>query len=199
MSDSLGFERMLISDRSRMGADPVETAAARLLASREEPGGPAALQWREKSRSPLQNYRDLLALTRLLDAETGTKPLLFVNDRIDLALALGLHVHLTEESLPTRVARSLLSPRQRLGRSVHSIESAQRAQAEGADYVLFGPIFDTPSKRAFGPPQGLDRLKTLCLALDIPVVGVGGITPESSADVLRAGAAAWAAITAAWS
>ena len=123
---------------------------------------------------------------------------LIINDRIDLALALGIHVHLTEMSLPTRVARDLLPPNQLVGRSVHSFEGALEAEREGADYVLFGPIFDTPSKRGFGKPQGIDSLAYLSQTLRIPVVAVGGIGPTNVKEVLSAGASAWAAISAAW-
>lgn len=222
---------MLISDRERMGPDPIERAVEVLKELEARPDGtggpeplsarrqlsrtsPAALQWREKKQSPGQMYRSLVRLQQLLgENRTGldapetvsaretpsANPVpLFVNDRADIALALGIHVHLTEASLPTRIVRSLLPRSQLVGRSVHSQESALEAEAEGADYVLFGPIFDTPSKRALGEPQGLEALASLSAVLRVPVVAVGGIGPENLESVFAAGASAWAAIAAAW-
>ena len=123
---------------------------------------------------------------------------IFVNDRVDVAAALGLDAHLKETSLPTRVARALLPPPVLLGRSVHAVSSAAIAAEEGADYLLFGPIFDTPSKRAFGPPQGLDALRRVAATVPIPVFAVGGIDASSAEECIAAGAAGIAVIRAVW-
>ena len=81
-----------------------------------------------------------------------------------------------------------------VGRSCHSAEEALEAERGGADYVYFGPVYATPSKARFGPPQGLDALAAVCGRVRIPVVAIGGITLENSAACLAAGAAGVAAI-----
>src|SRR5690606_13167076 len=120
---------------------------------------------------------------------------LLVNDRVDVALAVGADgVQLPATGLPTAAARELLGPDAIIGRSLHAADELE--QARGADFVVFGPVWDTPSKRAFGPPQGVERLAALVRAASLPVIAVGGVTPERVAEVLRAGAAGVAAIGA---
>jgi thiamine-phosphate pyrophosphorylase len=82
----------------------------------------------------------------------------------------------------------------RIGVSCHTIEDASEAVSAGADYVFFGPIFDTPSKRSFGAPQGISRLKDVCGAVCIPVIAIGGVNEENAVECFRAGAAGIAAI-----
>jgi thiamine-phosphate pyrophosphorylase len=112
-------------------------------------------------------------------------------------------VPLGENSLPVEEAKRLLqfasstrvTPEEFLtGVSCHSLESAQRAESCGADYIFFGPIFATPSKERFGPPQGTQRLREVCRAVSLPVLAIGGITPENAASCTVAGAAGIAAI-----
>lgn len=123
-----------------------------------------------------------------------------VNDRVDVALAKGAAgVHLGRESLPAaevvRWCHSGNAPAEFLiGVSCHSLADVSEAQAAGASYVFFGPVFDTPSKRFFGPPQGIERLAAVCKAMEIPVIAIGGIDYENAAECLRAGAAGVAAI-----
>jgi thiamine-phosphate pyrophosphorylase len=141
--------------------------------------------------------RDLLALARAARVE---KARIVVNDRLDVALAAGVAgVHLGGASLPThdvvRWCRSGNAPADFLiGVSCHSIEDVRNAEEAGASYVFFGPIFDTPSKKAFGPPQGVSRLAEVCRAARIPVIAIGGVNAENGLDCLRAGAAGIAAI-----
>lgn len=194
---SLPFRLIVVTDRRLMGEDPVE-AVLSLWRAAGCPGW--ALQWREKDRTPRENYRDLLTLRTELDRTSGaiTRPPLLVNDRLDLALALDLHVHLTEQSLPTRVVRSLLPRLRWVGRSVHSIHAARLAEEEEADYLVAGPVFDTPSKRAYGPPLGLDTLRAITRSVRIPVFAVGGIDPTRARDCLSAGAHGIAVVRAIW-
>jgi thiamine-phosphate pyrophosphorylase len=125
---------------------------------------------------------------------------ILVNDRVDVALTEGAAgVHLAENSLPVyetkRLVRARVSGRDFLvGVSCHSPESAKSAATSGADYLFFGPIFATPSKAAFGEPQGVARLAEICESLTIPVLAIGGLTLENASACLRAGAAGIAAI-----
>jgi thiamine-phosphate pyrophosphorylase len=119
-----------------------------------------------------------------------------VNDRVDIARAAGADgVHLTAQSLPADVVRDICGPDFLIGVSTHSLAEARAAQAAGADLVVFGPIFETESKRAFGEPQGLAKLREVTSELgEFPVLAIGGITRENSASCLDAGASGFAAI-----
>ena len=91
-------------------------------------------------------------------------------------------MHLTSQSLPANVVRKMFGPEFVIGVSTHSFEEARAAQAAGADFVVFGPVFETESKRAFGEPQGTEKLCEVALALrPFPVIAIGGITSENSA------------------
>lgn len=122
-----------------------------------------------------------------------------VNDRLDVALAAGAAgVHLGGSGLPLLAVREWLgkhAARELLvGKSCHSSAEALAAERDGADYVFFGPVFATPSKLAYGAPQGIDRLADACRKLSIPVIAIGGITAENSAKCVAAGAGGIAAI-----
>jgi thiamine-phosphate pyrophosphorylase len=104
-------------------------------------------------------------------------------------------VHLTAKSLPAQVVRKIYGPEFLIGVSTHSFDEARAAQARGADFVVFGPVFETESKREFGPAQGLERLQELTSELrEFPVVAIGGITLENVAACFKAGARGVAAI-----
>ncbi len=129
----------------------------------------------------------------------GSTVKVLVNDRLDVAWSSGASgVHLGENSLPladaVRAKRQFEPPELMVGASCHSLEAASRAAQEGADYVLFGPVFATPSKAAFGAPQGLDRLAEVCRKASIPVLAIGGIEAENARSCVEAGAAGIAAI-----
>jgi thiamine-phosphate pyrophosphorylase len=123
-----------------------------------------------------------------------------VNDRLDVAVAERAGgVHLGEKSLPLAEAKRLVGSRAErneflIGVSCHSLEAARAAARGGADYLYFGPVFATPSKAAFGAPQGLARLAEVCHAVSIPVLAIGGITLVNAADCFDAGASGIAAI-----
>jgi thiamine-phosphate pyrophosphorylase len=125
---------------------------------------------------------------------------IFVNDRIDVALAAGAAgVHLGHDSAPVReVIRWLragnASADFRIGVSCHSVEEVRKAEDAGASYAFFGPVFDTPSKRHFGLPQGVSRLEEVCCAVKIPVLAIGGVNEDNAEECLRAGATGIAAI-----
>lgn len=135
---------------------------------------------------------------RLLDEAAslvGSCPIpVLVSARVDLALAVGAAgVHLPEHDLPVVAARSLLGGERLLGRSVHSVEAARQAAAEGADYVLFGPVFPTASHPG-RPAAGLAELQKVAAAVPIPVLAIGGVDAERAAACRGAGAAGFAAI-----
>jgi thiamine-phosphate pyrophosphorylase len=129
---------------------------------------------------------------------------ILVNDRLDVALAMQAGgLHLGENSLPMEEAKRLLlsSPAAHafaldfiLGVSCHSLEAAKSAASSGANYIFFGPVFATPSKAAYGSPQGLDRLAAVCRAVNIPILAIGGITLANASSCLSAGASGIAAI-----
>ena len=151
------------------------------------------IQIREKQLSTRVLYELVVrgaALTR------GTRSRLLVNDRVDVALAAPADgVHLTSGSMPAAAARQLGSSEFLIGASTHSMAEAKAAQEGGADFVLFGPVFETESKKIFGPPQGLEKLRELSSELGaFPVIAIGGVTVESSATCFRVGASGVAAI-----
>jgi thiamine-phosphate pyrophosphorylase len=125
---------------------------------------------------------------------------LVLNDRLDVACALGAGgVHLGEESLSVEDAKRLVGGRNAtrdflVGASTHSLASALAAEKAGADYLVFGPVYATPSKVPYGPPQGIDRLGEVCRAVSLPVLAIGGITVENAPACCAAGAAGIAAI-----
>lgn len=126
----------------------------------------------------------------------GSETRLLVNDRSDIARAAGADgVHLTSQSLPAEVVRKTYGPEFLIGASTHSLEDARAARAGGADFVVFGPVFETESKREFGPPQGLRRLEEVANELrGFPVVAIGGITLENACACFAAGSSGVAAI-----
>lgn len=156
----------------------------------------AGLRWvqlREKelpAAELLAVARDLVAVARRHEAR------LLVNDRADVAAAAGAHgVHLGEKGLPVSWVRRLF-PDLLVGASAHDLDRAAQAEREGADFVLFGPVFPTPSKAPYGPEQGLEALGAVARRLAIPVVAVGGIGPAEVPSCLAAGARGVAAIRA---
>ena len=104
-------------------------------------------------------------------------------------------VQRTHASLPVEDIRAIVGTRLRIGVSVHSLADAVEAEVKGADWVTYGPVYDTPSKRAYGPPQGLARLSEVVGRLRVPVAAIGGITPERVKEVRAAGARGVAAIS----
>jgi thiamine-phosphate pyrophosphorylase len=153
------------------------------------------VQIREKDLSG----RELLALA-LEAVSLGGVTRVIVNDRVDVALAAGASgVHLGRESLGARDVvrwcRSGNAPVHfMVGVSCHSLEDAREAESAGAAYIFFGPVFDTPSKRGMGEPQGVARLGEICRGVAIPVLAIGGVSEENAAECIRAGAAGIAAI-----
>ncbi len=185
---------LLVTDRRRFpppGPGEPFSAAERQALDAALRAGVGAVQLREKDldgRPLYERARHLVASCRATGAQ------LAVNDRLDVALAADADgVHLPANGLPPAVVRPLAGGRW-IGASVHSLGELERAR--GADFVVFGPVYETPSKRAFGPPQGLQRLAEIARRASVPVVAVGGIVPERVGEVIAAGAAGVAVIGA---
>ncbi|MGC2285233.1 MAG: thiamine phosphate synthase [Candidatus Acidiferrum sp.] len=146
----------------------------------------------------------LLKLARPVQAQGRISARVLVNDRLDVALAEQAGgVHLGENSLPVDEAKRLIVASQAsqtlpldflVGVSCHSLEAAQAAASAGADYIFFGPVFATPSKAAFGAPQGIVRLTEVCRAVAVPVLALGGITLANAPSCFSAGASGLAGI-----
>ncbi|MGG1612777.1 thiamine phosphate synthase [Paenibacillus phoenicis] len=117
-----------------------------------------------------------------------------VNDRLDVALAArAVNVHLAGHSLPVDSARPLASG-MRLGRSVHSVEETVQAAVDGADYCLFGHVYDTSSKPGL-PGRGLAALTATAKACPVPMIAIGGIRPDQAGEIIRCGAQGVAVMT----
>ena len=136
-------------------------------------------------------------VARAAEITRRSKTRLLVNDRSDIARAAGADgVHLTTRSLPVEVVRKMFGAEFLIGVSTHSLKEARAAQIAGADFVVFGPVFKTESKRVYGEPQGLDKLLDVTQALgEFPVVAIGGITLDNVAECFHAGARGVAAIS----
>lgn len=157
-------------------------------------GGARFLQFREKEMSTRELVETAAALLRLAREFGAT---LIVNDRVDVALAVGADgVHLGESDLPVAVARRLLGPSAIIGASAATVERARRAEAEGANYLGVGPIYPTGSKADAGEAIGLGPLAALRAAVSLPLLAIGGINAGNAAEVIRAGARGIAVISA---
>ena len=132
---------------------------------------------------------------RLRQRAAATSARLIVNDRLDVALAAEADgVHLKEESIPVRLARRVVPAGFLIGQSVHEVEGARSAEAEGADYLIFGTVFATGSKPSGHRAAGLEALGAVVGAVGIPVLAIGGISLNTAAAAAGAGAAGVAAI-----
>jgi len=148
--------------------------------------GVKAIQLREKD-IPAKFVYNLAQEIQQICKKNGTK--LLINDRFDIAEAVGADgVHLTSKSLPVEIVRKNFNSDKLVGVSTHSLEEARRAQDSGADFVLFGPIYPTLSKAAYGHPQGLTKLQEVAKSVAIPVFAVGGITPEKARECVESDA-----------
>lgn len=183
------FDLYLVTDRT-------QTRGRDLLWVLEQAldGGVKAVQLREKDLSGKELF-ELAEKSNLLCRRYNAR--LFINDRIDVALAVDAHgVQLGKTSIPIETARALLGPGKSIGFSAHSLEEARQAEQSGADFVLFGPVYFTPSKAGYGAPQGLTPLQEIVVKISRPVYAIGGIKSDSIADLRRVGVRGVALISA---
>jgi thiamine-phosphate pyrophosphorylase len=142
--------------------------------------------------------RVLFELTsRAVSITQGTGTRVLVNDRADIAAGAGADgVHLTTQSLEAAVVRQAFGERLLIGSSTHSVEEARRARDAGADFIVFGPVFESPAKKKYGPPVGLQALSGVARELaPFPVIALGGISIKNAAECLCAGASGIAGIS----
>jgi thiamine-phosphate pyrophosphorylase len=182
MNAAVDFCLYLITDRLSLGP------GGNLLKAVEQAllGGVPAVQLREKDLSACELF-ELAVGMRTLTRRYGAR--LLINDRVDVALAAEADgVHLGHHSLPVENVRKLLGPEKLIGVSTHRLEQILPAARGGADFITFSPIFHTPSKAGYGPPQGIERLRSACRTSPIPVFALGGIQLEKLDGIGAAGA-----------
>jgi thiamine-phosphate pyrophosphorylase len=186
-----------VTDRKALPGPP--EAQIRVLLEKIEAASRSGVRWIQIREKDLE-ARQLSELVREAKRRSTEAVRIFVNDRLDTALAAGADgVHLGERSLQVADVRRFLRERSAggpfsVGVSTHSVAAVREAKASGADYAIFGPVFSTPSKLEYGTPQGVERLGEACRAVTIPVVAIGGITVENARECVAAGAAGIAAI-----
>jgi thiamine-phosphate pyrophosphorylase len=148
-------------------------------------GGVNAVQLREKDLGGRDIFDLAEKISRLCERYGAS---LFINDRVDVALAVdAAGVQLGKTSVPIEAARSLLGPERLIGASIHSLDELNDATRGGADFVLFGPVYFTPSKASFGAPQGLAALQKIVATSALPVYAIGGITEQNVKAVRNLG------------
>ncbi len=150
-------------------------------------GGVTAVQYRDKEASQRERIERAGRLKEITD-RYGVP--LIVNDHLDVALAAGAAgVHVGQDDMPVEAVRRVGGDDLIVGVSARTVEQARLASLGGADYVGFGPIFPTRTKRDASPVAGMDRLRAIVAEVDIPVIAIGGISRECAASVIGAGAA----------
>ena len=179
----------LVTDRGlSLGRSTVDIVRAAVA------GGVTCVQLREKECSTRQFVAEARAVRELLN---GTNVPLIINDRIDVALAVGASgVHLGQTDMHIADARRVVGSSMLIGISAECVEDAVRAQAEGADYIGISPVFSTPTKTDTAPALGLHGIALIRAAVSLPLVGIGGVKPGNAADVLRAGCDGVAVVSA---
>jgi thiamine-phosphate pyrophosphorylase len=176
-----------ITDRSQLSGMSLEACICRALK-----WGVQFIQVREKDLSDqilFEKVKRIVALAK------GTKCKILVNDRADIALAAGAHgIHLPSTGFRATDLRPWLPDHFLIGKSVHTEKEIQSAYKEGADYLLLGHIFPTPSKSGLGKPVGLEFLKKVCTRFPIPIFALGGINTNRIQSILESGAVGVAGI-----
>ncbi len=183
------FRLYLVTDRRLVVPRSLEEAVGEACRA-----GVRTIQLREKDLDA-RSLLDLAVRIRAITSSSGTA--LLINERADIALACGGDgVHCPEAGFPAVASRRLLGNDASVGVSTHSFGAALGAEDNGADFITFGPVFETPSKLQYGAPLGLDALRQVASAVRIPVFAIGGITPERARVCLDHGARGVAVISA---
>lgn len=183
------FDLYLISDRKLTRGRDLLWVLERAL-----DGGVKAIQLREKDLSGKELFSLAERISRLCQRYQAQ---LFINDRVDAAIAVdAAGVQLGESSMPVPFARTLLGAQRIIGVSTHSLEGARKAEQDGADFLVFGPVYFTPSKADFGAPQGLSALRKIVDNISLAVYAIGGIKPENLPETQKVGSRGVALISA---
>jgi len=157
-------------------------------------GGVSCVQLREKNCSTRDFIEEALAIHELLHQH---KIPLIINDRVDVALAVKANgVHLGQTDMPCIAARRLLPDSMIIGISTESLDDAIKAEKDGADYLGVSPIYATPTKTDAAPPLGLEGLRAIRAAVDVPLVGIGGLNAANTKEVIQNGADGVAVVSA---
>src|SRR3990172_4945137 len=182
------FRLYLVTDRTQTGGRLLAEVVEECLAA-----GLRAVQLREKDL-PDAEFLALAHSLREVTWRVGAR--LFINGRLDAALAVGADgFQRGHDAPPIPVLRSR-APDLPIGASVHGVDEAGAAERDGADFIVFGPVYDTPSKRAYGRPPGLAGLAAACRRSPVPVLAIGGVTAARVPELRDAGAAGVAVIRA---
>ena len=195
----IDFRLYLVTDRRVLQSGSLESAVDEACKA-----GVGAVQLREKDLDARSLHQLAVRLRRITASRRAT---LFVNDRVDIAMAVDADgVHCPESGFPAAAARRLIGMRRLkdefatphvrrtggentlVGVSTHSVVRAIRAETEGADFITFGPVFETASKLHYGEPQGLEKLNEVSSSVNIPVFAIGGVTPERAKACMAQGA-----------
>lgn len=183
------FRLYLITDRNQTGGRPLIDVVKEAL-----DGGVKAVQLREKDL-PIRELLRLAEEMRKITKEAGA--MLFINGRIDAAMAVEADgIHLGQTDLPVDVVRKIVGNRFMIGVSTHNLNEAKEAEAGGADFITFGPVYETPLKLKYGRPVGAEALKRVKSGISIPVYAIGGIKSGNIEQVLGTGADGVALISA---
>lgn len=185
----LDYALYLVTDRSlSRGRSTLEVVQAAIA------GGVSCVQLREKDCST----REFIQEARTLQEFLHTKSIpLIINDRVDVALAVGADgVHLGQNDMPIGDARKLLGDKLIIGISAESVENAITAELEGADYIGISPVFSTTTKKDIAPPLGLAGIREIRKKTKLPLVAIGGIHQHNATEVIRAGADGIAVVSA---
>ena len=178
--NAVDFDLYLVTDRNQTGGRDLLWVLEQAL-----DGGVKTIQLREKDLPGKDLFLLAEKTCKLCQAYRAA---LFINDRVDVALAVdAAGIQLSKTSLPVVTARALLGPQKIIGVSTHALQEAKEAEQNGADFVLFGPVYFTASKAVYGDPQGLPALKTIVDNVSLPVYAIGGITPENTEATKKIG------------
>ena len=157
-------------------------------------GGADTIQFRQKHGSTAEMI-EVARNMKNFCAEAGVS--FIVNDRLDVAIAAKADgVHLGQDDFPIPMGKELLGKDRIIGGSAATMEEARKCLSDGADYVGFGPVFPTASKDDAGPVSGIEVLKQVVESVSLPIIAIGGISADNTAEVLKAGAHGIAVISA---
>ncbi len=185
----IDFKLYMITDSAMCAPDQFDRILNEAVHS-----GVKAFQLREKKISGLSLFN---LTNKVKSICAGEQTNLFINDRVDIAMAAGTTgVHLTSKSLSVRQTREIVGDALLVGASTHSLGEIEEAEEDGCDFVLFGPVYETESKKQYGPPQGLDKLNEVSRKTQMPVFAVGGIDSNNARHCLDSGAHGVAVISA---